>query len=384
MRQRKFKPTPLFYLSFALMLTSSYLDNLRGPLLALLREVFSLSYSYASYVVVLGLVASVGAILSLGSLIDRFGQARVTVATCILLSIAGVLSFLCVSFEQSLVFFFVCGVCITIFGTLSNILLAASVPLKYLGKFYCLLHTMYGLASGLATLAVAALPFAYAWQISVLPAVATCFLLIYLSWRSPTLYQEAEAQTEEDKLAQSQPSDLAAGLIVCSFSLYVLAEVTASTWLPAYAASKNGVSVSEASIFAFGFFMSMGLSRLVLFLLPELNNKEGAILGVGFIGMSFFLLGMAADQVWLLALVGCVGPIFPLLMSIVRQRFAHFWRKLILRIITAVQIGLALNHFFVGRLADLWGIQVAYLVVGLYFTLWLLVTGLLFRCLRRL
>lgn len=374
---------PLFYTSFVFMLSGAFLDNLRGPLIAVLRDQFALSYSYASNVVVLGLIASVTAMLFMGRALARWGFGGVSAIACLICVLGVLYSFFCSTFEQALVFFFVAGICVTCFGTLSNIAMAASCPQASLGKLYGLLHALYGVGSGLATLAVGELPKGGLWQYTLVPPMIVSFVFLGVWAAFPKSFETKSLTLEKPPDNLGKHADLAATMIVLSFSFYVLAEVTTSTWLPSYVVSSANLNPRKASMVGFAFFTMMGFSRLTLFFVPEIKKKERVILIFGVLGFMVFTLGIILKNGYLISLVGIVGPIFPLLMSIVRNQFAHLWQSLMIRIMTSIQLALAINHFVVGHLADLWGIETAFSIVIVYFVLWLLCTGFLFRLLRR-
>lgn len=147
---------------------------------------------------------------------------------------------------------------------------------------------------------------------------------------------------------------------------YVGGEVTLSMWLPTYLVETAGMSVSQASPYASGFFLAMALSRMVcLFTLR--NEWEWPLLAFSLV-MAFlgFFAGRAGYPLGFAA-AGLMGPFFPIFMARLARNFPNQWRSLTLWILVAMQITLALCHFSIGRLTDAVGISQAYWLPVLFF-----------------
>ncbi|MCB9254572.1 MAG: MFS transporter [Bdellovibrionaceae bacterium] len=338
------------------------MDNARGPLLPVFRELLRLTHSQTSALLVGGYIISVFCSGSFMPLMNRYGEQAVAIATAIFALFACIYAFYVSSFSTFVVFGVLLGGVVSGFGACANVLILQAVPASKQARLLCALHAMYGFGSLAAPLVVSGIlvwGWSWPWTLAIIPPVGTAITLYYLIRAHG--FGEVPART-----VQSKKLSLFQCVLLLTMGGYVGGEVTLSMWLPTYLVETAGMSVSQASPYASGFFLAMALSRMVcLFTLR--NEWEWPLLAFSLV-MAFlgFFAGRAGYPLGFAA-AGLMGPFFPIFMARLARNFPNQWRSLTLWILVAMQITLALCHFSIGRLTDAVGISKAYWLPVLFF-----------------
>jgi MFS family permease len=342
---------------FGLLLCSSFLDSLRGPLLPVLGRELGLNYEEVSLFLVVGYLAAMGFGRLIVALIDRYPFHKVAAALCLLAPVTAVFSFY-VAGLGSLVLLGMLVACTSAsVGSTANLFILEGTEPLYRSRFYGLLHSMYGLGSQAAPLALGfCLSGSVDWR-WLLVAIAVPILLLgaWMQWG----LKGVAVKPHESQAPRPFRWASVQGLLILAFSSYVAAEVLCSMWMVAYLVEVQGYGVEKATPYATGFFVVMMLTRLGCYWLQSEKIEAWIIRLCLPFGLGAFVLGLSGWPMGF-ALVGLIGPYFPLVLARISRVMPLEAPGLTLRILIVVQGVLAACHFGVGTLASTWGVAVAY------------------------
>ncbi len=345
------------------MLIGSYLDNLRGVVLPEITKFLGINYSESSWLLSLGNLAA--AIVALGLIVYL---RKYSLRSALFWAFAMMVGLLVgapfiVTFERFLAFAFLWGGALTAFGTLSNLMLTFAVAPKNIDRAFAALHVMYGAGSFIApALAGGLMERGWTWidlmNVVILPLAALTLWSLTLPMMDKA--KDDKANTVD---ASARPHKRTLiwweFLVQVAFATYVAGEVLGSMWMTTYLVESRGMSVSQAAPFISGFFMMMALTRLLTFAFVRPSWTPiimVASLLVGSAAMVFGLLG----AVWGLALLGLVGPVYPLLMGRLTRVFSVNVRRVTITAVMVMQLTLVVSHFVMGQLIKNIGVETAF------------------------
>lgn len=365
----------LVFLGFYLLFFSSYIDNIRGPLLPILSRLLALEYSDTSLFLSIGNIGAICATFALLFLNQHFRERTVLLAVIFFASLSCFFS-LWISDKTTLwIFAFAIGTSIGTLGGMSNLLVIQGTPSKWRSPAFCALHMMYGLGSFTS-------PFVLSqwikegenrWQTALLwmPLLGILCVPLILKKLSPRL----RSRENPHRLARV---GFFQSYILFMMAVYVVGEVMTSMWLVSYLVGEKGMSVSQASPFLSGFFLLVALSRGLLFLSLKEKTERELLLGCLFFSCLFFFLGKLYHE-WGFILVGILGPFFPVFLARLSRLFPAEANSLILLVIASIQIAQMVGHRCVGWVADAFGIGKAYWIPGIFLALTCLLLEIYFR-----
>lgn len=363
MSQRSFEESGhrgYLFAGFASLFAAAFIDNARGPVLPVLCEQLNIPYETAGLFLMIGNVAAVLVTFTLGRLLPRIGDRKAAIITSWLAVIPGVLAPL-VSDRASLLFLgLLLGASVSLVGSLSSILTVRGSPEASRGRFVSMQQVMYGIGSLIAPLLFSALTRVeqpWWWLFSGSSAVTLILGLTYFK----ILPREEIKPEPEDRDGKNTVWDGAAIVMMLVFAFYVAGEVLASMWMSTLMVGQQNFKPEDAAQYQMGFFMIMGLTRFLCFLLVRPRYETQVLLGCLFLGVSFAILGQQGHS-WALPLVGVVGPFFPLTMARISVQFPQTWKQMMIYVYVCIQSMLALMHVSVGRVADSLGIDKAFLL----------------------
>jgi fucose permease len=338
------------------LLTSAYIDNVRGPLLPVLKESFNLNYLQIGTFVIIAYPFAIFATFALNPLLNRWGVKRV-VYSVLAIGLCSLFFAQIVSDYQSLLIFgAVLGGSIGCFGTLSNIMVMQGTEPSSRTRMLCALHMMYGLGSFIAPVVVGELIESnIAWNNAFLiwPPVTIC-LAAFLLWKSPV---EQSARAEWQSLKISGPQALA----IAAISFYVGAEVLTSVWLATYMTDVAGLSINEAASYVSMFFLSLFLARFVGFIFVTRQREVPAYWIALCLGVVGLVLGNNGIY-WGFGLSGAMGLFFPVFLGRISQVFSKQWRSLTVWVLVIMQSGLFGLNYIIGSLSDMIGIKTVFYI----------------------
>ncbi len=343
-----------------MLLLSSLLDNLRGPLIPLISKQLNLSYAQSSMFIVLGNATSIFSVFLLLFILNLISEKSLTILVCVLTIASCAFSLLVDDFLTFAVFAVGLGLGMSVLGSLCSIFAIRGSKPENQSRSLAFLHMMYGLssfaASGIVGIATAnKVP----WPWLFLLLIPFFFFLIYfLRFRLP---DATEHPTHHASQRQSKRLYGAQILVVMVYCTYVGGEVLSSTWLPSYLVGTRGFKVADAAEYVAGFFLVMTISRLLCFAFYK-QKYEALILRLSLLLPCVFLgLGYLGFN-WAFCFVGVVGPFYPLFLGRASRRFPQNWRSLVLWVVVCNQTALCLLNLFFGKVADMAGVGVAFFI----------------------
>lgn len=342
--------------SVAVLFVSSYLDNVRGPLLPFLSRQLAVSYSKMSWLLIAGNFAAAIGNLLLIPLSERGGIRVVTLVTTFLGILVWVAATQVEGFPSLMVFAVLCGVAVAGLGSVCNLLMLRGTDPVHRARAFCGLHVMYGVGSvGAPGFVGFLLARQVAWPMVVAPGAVVLAVLLVWAWFRLEAEPVKEVRPWFQRLSANQI------WIVITFCVYVACEVLMSMWMTTYLVEVPGLTVEGAAPYLSGFFLMMAITRLIcLFSLPP--KWETPVLAGSFLAAVIFFLMGHAGQLWAFTAAGILGPFFPVLLARVSRQYPEEAPTLTLWILTSIQLTLAVFHLVVGRLADVVGVSRSYLL----------------------
>lgn len=382
--------------AFLLMLTSAFIDNLRGSLIPLLHEQLNLGFAMVGGMM-LSVAGLAGAFFNTRLLtVERragvrglilFAVGLIMVAMVLATQVTGIISLGLMAIPL--------GGAIASMGTISNLLLVmssdtgkslasdASLDARsaHRAKMMAGLHLMFGVGSLLAP-AVAAFAINRHWPWPWIIALPLPLLAAPLFWtiRMDSSHSSHTPKSGSDKISGLPPAPMAESMwhnisraewfIVAIFLAYVTGEVLTSMWMPSFLMAHFGLTYENANQTSAGFFVVFSMARLaVVILVREKFHKPFIyvpllIAAVAMIGASLFSQPGEADSalIFLFPAAGIIGPFFPMMLARVSVIYNHSWQRLTVVILTTMQVALALSHLVLGTIFDQLGAQRAYLI----------------------
>lgn len=348
---------PLVVSGYAILVVAAYLDNVRGPILPVLSRELSLSFEHNGWFLTIGQMAGIAVNLALVAAAGRLSDRSLAVTAS--LAAAGVsgLSLLVSDFSSLLPMALLVGGTVALMGTVCNFLVVEGAPLALRGRALAGLHTMYGIGSFGAGLVVSgAIDAGIGWRWLFLGLAPLHLLMaLFFAWRLPA--RTVESPDDATGLGKLERRHI---LVLVVFVLYVGGEVTTSMWLSNFLVGARGVEPAAAAQRVSGFFAVLTVSRILCWFFVRPSHERGLLIASLLVPLVSFGLGYAAFD-WAFALVGLVGPFFPVYLARVSREFGRSWKTLTMWIFLGDQIGLAAINLALGRAADLWDIQRAFL-----------------------
>jgi fucose permease len=345
---------------FAVLLTSAYMDNIRGPLLPVFQNQLSLSYTQAGLFLIMAYPLGVAVNILLNPLFNRYGIKNIAFGICGFGLFANLFANFVDSYPTLLGFGLILGAATSTFGALCNILVMHGASIVHRTRSLCGLHMMYGIGSFFAPVAVAEIvgrEWPWASTLWVWPP-----LLIGLSVLLLTRMREdhsPQARLQSSRLSGPQ------WLGVMAITTYVGGEVVTSLWLTTYLTNVEGMEISDASWYLSAFFLCMFVVRFLGFILIKPHYERFAywfalLVGMGGLGVGYWGVPIG------FAVAGMMGLFFPVFLSRISQVFESQWRSVTLWVLVAMQTSLFALNYLVGNLADLWSLKtIFYLPLGM-------------------
>ena len=358
------------FVAMGTLLTSSFLDNLRGPLLPLMAKEFSISYTESGGLLVAAHIAAAITTLLMVPIFRHYSDRFIVFAVSFFALLVCFLPQALSSFTMIQLWSVGIGIIMSIMGTLCNVLMVHGLPSSLLSRGMSALHAMYGLGSMVAPITLTfILGQGFGWRSTLaVPALACLGLAvasIYLSTETGKDRQRALKTQGNEKHSAFELRMLIPPIV---FSLYVVGEVLTSMWMTSYLNKELNLSLEDSASYMSWFFLVLLSTRLlsVVFATPRVE-KTLLVSSMVFSALSF-TLGLLG---WLPGFIfaGLLGPFYPLYMARVTQDFPHASRFVTVLIIMAIQLSLAASHGLFGLLSDSMGIRFAYFIPPVALTL---------------
>ena len=243
-------------------------------------------------------------------------------------------------------------------GSLANILILSGTPLVSQGRMLAALHTMYGIGAAFASWSVGySISHGIRWWI-LFTGCLPLFLMLY----PLAANRKVEKDLDEKKSRFQSPRlfgfQFLAMLVFC---LYVAGEVTTSMWMTSWLMNTQSLSIESATTILSSYFGVLLVARFLcaVFMTPKLE-KVVLLVSLALPPSILFLVLREMIDPWFLLAIGLYGPFFPVFLARVSRSSPTNWRSMTIWTIVAMNFLLALGHLFLGKLADNFGIGIAY------------------------
>jgi fucose permease len=343
----------------------AFLDNARGPILPVICRQLNIPHEIAGWFLTVGCLAAVVTTFLLGRALQRWGERKVTVVSCLLSALPGFYASAVDSRASLLVLGALMGSAVALIGSLCSILTMLGSPPAQRSRYIAFQHVMYGIGSMSAPLLFSAIfrRDGHWWTLIQSASWALLGLALLSYWLLPKTQERASSE----KGPQLQMSK-GAWLTIAMFAVYVAGEVLASMWMTSLLVHRQAKSPGEAAHYLTAFFVVLAITRFLCFafLRPQWERK---LLFLCLIGAS--LCGFLGQQGWSWALpaMGILGPFFPIAMSRMSLQFPETWKQMTIYVYAGIQSMLAIMHISVGMLADSLDLSQAFLLSPLFLCL---------------
>lgn len=362
------------FAGLATLMSASFQDNIRGPLLPVLCEQLGIPFSYGGLFLTLGNVAAVITTILMGKALQKYSEKRVTIFSCIFSALAGIIAPFVNDLINLMILGLVLGSSVALMGSICNILTLKGSPANLRGRLLSIQQVMYGMGSFLG-------PMSFAWFHSaklpwsssiVIVSLVNVVIALIIARVVPDEKPEQGADDEKPKLQAKYM------VPIVLFTIYVAGEVVTSMWMSAYFVSVEGLSKIEASRLTSYFFLGISGTRFLCFLFLRRRWERIMMVTSLICGISFIIAGISGFP-YLLPFAGILGPFFPIFMASVSHAFPKLWKSMTIWIFTCIQSGLAIVHLSVGQLTDVLGLEKAFYLAPCLITVSLILLLVFFR-----
>ncbi len=362
--QKGWKRGPYLFTGFFMLLISSYLDNVRGPLLPVIARDLNISYGLTGFFLTIGNIAAALSIISLIPLSKILCDRRISCGIGVFAIVSVLFSHLVGGYSTLLILAIMLGAAIAVLGTLSNILTIKGTESEERGRYLSGLHVTYGAASLIAPLLAGyflSKDVAWPWLFS--GSVILSFSMVTYIYKF--LYDRDDGIEVSKPVAVPVKKDqkllILKVLILAVFTTYVGGEVLTSMWLATYLVEYKKFSISDASFYVSCFFLILALSRTGSFIFGTVRRERAIIWSSLVASLVCMLLGHVGSNL-AFSFAGILGPFFPLFLARVSRIFAEAWQSFTILLIAAIQLFLGIAHFCLGSIVDVLGVQRAFLL----------------------
>ena len=352
---------PLILISYASLFVFGISDNIRGPLFPEILKDFNVSDSMGSLMFALSSISGFFASHFTRHLLRRFDRKSILQASC--LGLTFTLSGM--AFAPNFIIFLALsvlfGMCSGILGLIPNILVPLGASSEKKQQLLSGLHAMYGIASLLAPMLVAAIGFfTKNWRVTFgLTALAPAALYIYSLHKSHSPHHEKPKRTAEEHKANRKKNFKPQLFLAFMVSFAVAAEVMLSSRLALYMRRVWNYDLEMSSLYVTYFFIALLFGRLIFtgvkFNRSIIFQLSSCLLITGLC----ISLGLFAHPLFLIVAGMSVAPFYPLAISLISSEFPDDLDTAVSYMMATDSMMLAIMHILVGKLSDEYGIHQA-------------------------
>ncbi len=353
---------PLILISYFSLFVFGLTDNIRGPLFLDILNDFKVTDSQGSWMFALGSISGLFASRLARFLLYRLTRKLILQGASLLMTLSLIGLALSPNFFIFLIFSFLFGISSGIIGLIPNILVPLGSPENKKQQLLSGLHAMYGISSLIAPLIVAGMDiFFHNWRIIFGAVAIVPFLLFIYSFHGSHHAHhikplKLEKSLSRLKLIHSKPQLYLAFML----SFAVAAEVMMSSRLALFMRRVWNYDLEQSSLYVTYFFIALLISRL-LFTAWKLKSSLITQLSLCLITTALMIsLGLMIDPFFLVLAGFCISPFFPLTISLLSNEFPEDLDSAVSMIMTIDSFMLAFMHLFIGKVTDLYGINMAF------------------------
>lgn len=356
------------------MLFFGTIDTLRSIVTPLIQSDLQLSYLELSSAFTLGSLGYLTGSFIGGYTVDRRGLKSCTLIGIILIA-AGLLLYMSVKNYM----LFVSGFMIAGFGGgifeigINGAVPAISRSVEDQARYFNWLHGFYGVgATGLPLASVWILEHSKDWRIGFWFELAILGIIFVFAACLPY----GNLKSVKDKVRDTDPaslpkltySPLLMALLV-SIMTYVMAEVAFTTWLPTYLVNVRSMSLSEGSFYLCGFYLIFTVGRITgHWWINRVGQMKAVVMSscVALISLGVAVLGNHLTTIFFIVAGIGFSAIFPTIVAITCNIYQDHAGKVLGFLFTATGIGALLANWFVGLIANTYGLSQGFHLIFLF------------------
>ena len=350
---------PLILISYASLFVFGLSDNIRGPLFAEILKDFNVSDSMGSLMFALSSISGFISSHFARHLLRRFDRRSILQVASIGLTIALLGLALAPNFYVFLAFSVLFGMCSGIIGLIPNVLVPLGSSAEKKQQLLSGLHAMYGIASLLAPMLVAAIGFfTHNWRFTfAITAIAPLSLVIYSLHKSHHPHHEKPKRTAEEHKENKKKNFKPQIFLAFMVSFAVAAEVMLSSRLALYMRRVWNFNLEMSSLYVTYFFIALLLGRL-LFTGVKFNRSIPFQLSVCLLITAVCVaLALFVHPLFFAVAGMSIAPFYPLAIAMISSEFPHDLDTAVSYMMATDSMMLAIMHVSVGKLSDQFGIH---------------------------
>jgi MFS transporter, FHS family, glucose/mannose:H+ symporter len=372
---------PFIILSYSSLISIAFIDNSRGPVYPNILQEFKITLKYGSL------------IFSLSTLMGLFTSATSKYWLCFLgtiqsLSLGCLIMFLgSISYWAipyfNLGFYYLllssvflgCG--ISLIAIPMNILIAEGSPANLRRNAFAGLHAIYGLGSLLA-------PLLFSYWTELKYNWNSLFLVLAIIPLFPLFYScrmiSQESIQNKTQTSLKPPLKLKLRILFgLMFGFYVSSEVLISSRLVLYLKQLHQYENQTAQYFLSLFFLFLFLGRLsFIFISERISSFKSMLISLIF-SFILTLIGIYLHPIFLCMTGLSMSYFFPVAMEWLNKKCPIGIEYMTGSIFTLISVNLVVLHSFFGQVAELFGLQKAFLMTPVLLVLSLIILIILER-----
>lgn len=338
------------------------------------------------YAGIISMIVAAGTVISSlysGSLIKKFGEAKVTTISVILTAIA------LLGFSYSQHFLFLCLLSIPLGLGAGSVDAALNnyVALHYQARYMNWLHSFWGVGAAIGPIIMASyLAKGMSWSngyhtIAWIQIGLVVILILSLPlWSKRQLSNDIGKDGVSDRLLTLLKTIPGLKKALLIFFCYCTIEATFGLWGASFLVFEKGYAVDQAARLASLYYVGITAGRLFSgFLTKYFSNRQLIYLGQGGIAIGLGLLFIPYDAVllpgFLMVGLGC-APIFPSLLHETPVNFGEKHSQKIMGMqMASAYVGITLMPFFFGKITILTGYSALVYFLGIFLLLMAFLTN---------
>jgi fucose permease len=350
--------------AFFAFLIFGFTDNLKGPILPVLLEEFSLSYAQGSNILLMLYLGFMLSILGSGFIAGKYGNWNVLLISGIIISVA--VAGMSILTEQIFLYplFFAVGIALGGFEVGANGAIT-DIYHENSGKYLNLLAVFHSAGSMTAPWIVGILlekgiPWQNVYKVSILPILLLPLIFLFLRLTTRDVPVPRSNNDNKDSNIFLNPDLL---LLAFLIFLYVASEIGFASWIVDYLYKARAFSIKSASIMLTAFWGLMLLGRLIAsFIVERIGYIKSLIITVC-LALIFFGAGTLPGKSfsYLLPLTGFFfALIFPTATALAARIFPDNKHKVLSFLFFFAGLGGLVGPWVVGYSANWRGIAIGF------------------------
>lgn len=359
---------PLILISYASLFVFGLSDNIRGPLFPEILKDFNISDSVGSLMFALSSLSGFIASYFARNLLRRYDRRSILQYACLGLTISLLALALAPNFYIFLFFSIIFGLNSGIIGLVPNVLVPLGSSPEKKQQLLSGLHAMYGIASLIAPMLVAAISFITgSWRHTfAVTALAPFSLFIYSFHKSHNTHHSKPKISKEEHKKNKKKNFKPQVFLAFMVSFAVAAEVMISSRLALYMRRVWNYDLEMSSLFVTYFFICLLCGRLLFTGVKFNRSIRFQLSGCLIITAILITLGLLIHPLFLAAAGFSIAPFYPLAIALISSEFPNDLDTAVSYMMATDSMMLALMHILVGKLSDQFGINHA-IYSGVFF-----------------